>query len=155
MGNVLAAWTVAAFATDVPLGDLFGVAVITDGVAAVAGRSGRTLHVVGWIVRSPPVCSGVWYVIGSPCFIADVPLGGEWIVVISYFGEVALLPLAAIDKCNLVLGKPCDGIGAEIRDDCIWVLTRIAHDVRHGCLLPAVIDVLVAFLTGLRANVMC
>src|SRR5580692_9223380 len=121
MGNVFAAWTVASFATDVPLGHLFGVDVITDGVAAVAGRSGWTLHVVGWVVRGPPVCSGVWYVIGSPCFIADVPLSGKWIVVISYFRKVALLPLAAIDKRDLVLGKPCYGIGAEIRDDCIWV----------------------------------
>src|SRR5271156_312391 len=85
MGNVFAAWTVTAFAAYVPLGDLFGVNVITDGVAAVAGRSGRTLHVVGWVVRSPPICSSVWYVVGPPCFIADVPLSRKWIVVISYF----------------------------------------------------------------------
>ena len=112
------------------------------------------LHVVGWIVGSPPVCSGVRYVVGSPCFVADVPLSRKRIVVISYFSKVALLPLASIDKCNLVLRKPCDGIGAEIRDDCIRVFMRIAHDIRHRCLLPTVIDVLVAFLTGQGANIM-
>src|ERR1700683_1872038 len=31
MGNVFAAWTVAAFAAYVPLSDLFGVNVVTDG----------------------------------------------------------------------------------------------------------------------------
>src|ERR1700683_4360548 len=139
MGNVFAAWTVAAFATDVPLGDLFGVDVVTDRVAAVAGRSGWTLHVVGWIERSPPVCSRVWYVIGSPCFIADVPLSGKWIVVISYFGKVALLPLAAIDKCDLVLSKPCDGIGTEIREDGFRGVSRVADYIHHRCFLQAVI----------------
>src|ERR1700733_12465071 len=87
--------------------------------------------------------------VGPPCFIANVPLSRKWIVVISYFGKVALLPLAAVDKCNLVLGKPCDGICAEIRDDCVWVLSRVTYYIRHRCFLPTAIDVLVAFLTGL------
>ena len=90
---MFAARAVAAFASDVPLGDLFGVDVITDGVAAIARRACRTLHIVRWIIRSPPVCSGVWHVIGAPCFIADVPLSRKRIVVISNFGKVALLPL--------------------------------------------------------------
>src|SRR5271154_2623099 len=114
MCDVFAAWAVAALASDVPLGDLFGVDAVADGVAAVASRACGTLHVAGWIVGRPPVCSRVWYVVGAPCFVANVPLSRQGIVVISYFGKVALLPLAAIDKCNLLLRKPCNGIGAKV-----------------------------------------
>src|ERR1700688_2092615 len=111
MCGVFAARAVAAFASDVPLRDSFGMNVVVSRVAAIARSACRTLHVVRWIVGSPPVCSSVWHVIGSPCFIAYVPLNRKRIVVVSHFGKVALLPLAAIDKCNLFLRKPYAGIG--------------------------------------------
>src|ERR1700722_16368388 len=155
MCDVFAARPVASFASDVPFGDLFGANVVGNGVTTVARGARRTLHVVRWIIGGPPICSGVWHMVRTPLSIAYVPLSRKRIVVISYSRKVALLPLAAINKCNLVLGKPCDGIGAEIRDDCIWMLMRIAHDIRHRCLLPTVIDILVAFLTGRRANIVC
>src|SRR5580704_13608698 len=149
MGNVFAARTVATFAADVPLADLFGVNVVANGVAAVARGACGALHIASWIERGPPISSSVWHMIGTPGLIPHVPLGWKRIVVISHFGEVALLPLASIDKGNLVPGKRCNSIGAEIRDDCIRVLTWIAHDISHRCLFPTLIDVLMACLTGL------
>ena len=44
--DMLAAGSVAAFAANIPLCDLLGVNVIVDGMAAVAGRSSGSLHVV-------------------------------------------------------------------------------------------------------------
>ena len=53
--DVLAAGPVAPLAADVPLGDGLRLDVVVDRVAAVAERAGRPLHVVGRIVRHPPV----------------------------------------------------------------------------------------------------
>ena len=56
---VLATRAMAAFAAYVPFGDLFGLDVVVDRVAPVAGRTGRALHVVGRIKRRPPIGSGL------------------------------------------------------------------------------------------------
>src|SRR5260370_17381328 len=58
MLGVLAAGTVAALATHVPLDDLLGVDVVADGMAPIAGGAGRPLHIVGRIERHPPIRSG-------------------------------------------------------------------------------------------------
>ncbi len=55
MRRVLAARTVAALAAHVPLGDLLGVDVVANGMAAVARGAGRPLHVVGRIKLRPPI----------------------------------------------------------------------------------------------------
>jgi hypothetical protein len=54
-GDVFTAGPVAAFAADVPFDDLLGVDVVTDRMAAVAGRSGGPSQVVGRIEGCPPV----------------------------------------------------------------------------------------------------
>src|SRR6267378_6590050 len=76
MLGVLAAGTVAAFAANVPLDDLFGVDVVVDGMAAIAGGAGGSLHVVGRVERHPPIGS-VGNKIGSPDVVGDVPLRGK------------------------------------------------------------------------------
>src|ERR1700724_972501 len=47
---VLAARPVALFATHVPLCHLFGLDVVVDGVASIAGRARRPLHIICRIV---------------------------------------------------------------------------------------------------------
>src|SRR5258708_8602091 len=102
MRHVLAAGAVAAFAADVPLGDFFGVDIVADGVAAVAGGAGGPLHIVGRIERHPPV-SAVGNEIGAPDFVDDVPLRGFGVIVIATFGEVTVLPGAAVDGRDRIL----------------------------------------------------
>src|SRR6267143_1418485 len=73
MGDVLAARTVATFAADVPLNDLFRVNVVVDGVAAVARGAGGSLHVVRRIKRLPPIRS-LGDKIRAPDMVGHVPL---------------------------------------------------------------------------------
>src|SRR6267143_4446587 len=73
MGDVLAARTVAALATDVPLDDLLGANVVVDGVAAIACGARGSVHVVGRIKVFPPVRS-FGYKVGPPNAIGHVPL---------------------------------------------------------------------------------
>ncbi len=74
MGDVLAARTVATLATHVPLDDLLGVNVVVDGVAAITGRTGGSLHVVGRIKGFPPVRS-FGYKVGTPNTIGHAGSG--------------------------------------------------------------------------------
>ena len=153
MRDVLTAGTVAAFAADIPFRDLLGVDVVVDGVAAVAGRAGGPLHVVGGIEGRPPVCAGVRDVILEPLLVADVPLHRQRVVVVANLREVALLPLAAVDESHLILRELRDVVRAEIGNDRVGMLSRIAHDVRHRRLLPALVNLRMTFLARLRADV--
>src|SRR6185437_3432904 len=66
--DVKAAGSVALFTADVPLGDLMGVDVVVDGVAAVAERAGGALHVGVGVEGGPPV--GAFFgVVGKPFFL--------------------------------------------------------------------------------------
>src|SRR4029077_6464855 len=116
MRIVLAAGAVATFAADVPLGDFFGVDVVADGVAAIAGGAGGALHVVGRIERHPPI-GAVGDEIGAPDFVGDIPLRGFRKIVVADFGEVTLLPHAAVDEGDLVFGELGDFVGGEVGDD--------------------------------------
>lgn len=153
MGDVFAAGTVAAFAADIPLRNLLRVDVVVDGMAPIASRPCRPLHVVRRIEGCPPVGACIGDVKFEPLLVADVPLRGERVVVIAEFGEVPLLPDAAVDQSYLVLRKLRDVIRVEIGDDRIRVLSRIADHVRHRRLLPVLVDVRVALLARLRAGV--
>src|SRR4030081_3931792 len=102
MGDMLAAGTVATFAADIPLQDLFGANVVVDGVATVARGAGGTLHVVWRIERFPPIRS-FGHKVGTPDVVGHVPLRRLRKVVIADLGEVALLPEAAVDQRYLVL----------------------------------------------------
>src|SRR6266851_6158206 len=152
MGDVPAARTVATLATDVPLDDLLGVNVVVDGVAAITGRTGGALHVVGRIKGFPPVRS-FGYKVGTPNAVGNVPLRGFWKIVFADFCEVALLPDAPVDERHLVLRKFSEGIRGEIGNDGLGMLAGIADDVGHGRLLPSLVDLLVAFFASQRARV--
>src|SRR5579864_390038 len=95
-----AARTVTTFASYVPFRDLIGVNVVIDGVAAIAGGPGRTLHVVGRIVGFPPV-GALGYKIGLPGVMRDVPLCGLREIIVADFRKVALLPDAPVDQCHI------------------------------------------------------
>src|SRR4029077_5244935 len=98
--HVIAARTMAALAPDVPLRDLLRVDVVVDGMAAVAERPGRPLHVVGWIERRPPV-TAVLDEIWAPELMNHIPLGRKHKVVIAHLFEIALLPFTPVDEGNV------------------------------------------------------
>src|SRR6202521_3752858 len=154
MFNMLAAWSVATLAADVPLKDAFGVNVVVDGVAAIACGAGGTLHIVWRIERFPPIRS-FGYKVGTPNVVGDIPLRRLRKIVIADFCEVTLLPETAVDECYLVLRKLGEGICSEIGNDGLRMLAGIADDVGHRCLLPSLVDLLVAFFTGQGASVVC
>ena len=109
MLHVLAARAVAALAADVPFGHLFRVNVVIDGVATVAGRPGGPLHVVGRIERLPPIGS-FGHEIRAPRMMHDVPLRGLGKIVVADLREVALLPYAAVDECDVTLRELGDWV---------------------------------------------
>ena len=151
MLDVLAAGAVATFAADVPLGDLFCVDVVADGMAAIAGGAGGPLHVVGGIECGPPV-GAVGNEIGPPDFVGDIPLRGLRVIVVADFCEVALLPHAAVDEGDLVLGELGDFVCRKVGDDDVRGVARIANDVGHRSFAPVLVDLRVAFLAGGRAG---
>src|SRR5271163_1792655 len=55
MRDMLAAGAVAFLAANVPFCDLLGANVVVHGMAAVASGTSGSLHVVGRVVRHPPV----------------------------------------------------------------------------------------------------
>ena len=102
--DVKAARAVAFLAADVPFGDGLGLDVVVHRMTAVAERSGRTLHLVGRIVLSPPIGAG-FDVIPPPRLGSHVPLRRKHEVVVAAFREVPLLPLAAVGERDVFLAK--------------------------------------------------
>src|ERR1700730_9432349 len=102
--NVLAARTVASLATYVPLHNLFGVNVVVNGMAAIARRARRPLHIVWRLERGPPI-RAVGYKIWTPYSMHDVPLRTFRKIVVTNFSEVALLPDASVDQRDLLPPK--------------------------------------------------
>src|SRR5579864_475534 len=152
MCSVLASRTVAALAAYVPFGDLLSVDVVVDRMAAVAGGAGGPFHVVRGIERLPPIGSRRDKVL-PPDVVSNVPLCRLGKIIVADFGEVALLPDAAVNQSNLRLSKLAEGIRRQARNDGVGMLSRITDDVRHGCLFPVLVNLLVAFRASLRANV--
>src|SRR5260221_10528864 len=97
MLHMLASRPVAPFAAYVPLRHLFGVDVVIDGVAAIACRTRRPLHIVRWIKRRPPV-GPIRHEIRAPNPVGDVPL--RWLrkIIISSLREITLFPNAAVNQ---------------------------------------------------------
>lgn len=86
--------------------------------------------------------------------MSDVPLDWKNEIIVPYFLEVALLPLAAVNKRNLILSKVRQWIGfREIRQNRAGVLFRVDHDVCHSGLLPSLIDLRMTPLTSLGAHI--
>ncbi len=150
--DVFAAGAVAALAADVPFGNLFGVDVIADGVAAIAGGAGGALHVVWWIERLPPI-RAFGDEIRTPHFMGDVPLSGLGKIVVADFREVTLLPETPIDERDLIPRELGNFIGREVRDDGVRKFARIANNVGHGRFVPVFINLRVTFLAGGGAGV--
>src|SRR5579872_320974 len=89
MLHMFASGAVALFASDVPLCHLFGVDVVVDGVAAIAGWTCGPLHIVRRIKRLPPI-GPLGYKIGPPDAMGNVPLRRLWKIIVSSLREVAL-----------------------------------------------------------------
>ncbi len=84
MRDVQAAGTVAFFAAHIPLGNLVGIDVVVDGVAAIAKRAGGAVHVGVSIERDPPVGS-LLDMVRKPTSFLYVPLSRQHEVVIATF----------------------------------------------------------------------
>src|SRR5206468_763221 len=116
MFDMLTPRSVATFTSDVPLGNLLSVNVISDRVAAIARRTSRALHVVSRIILRPPVGAGRRNEVFEPLVSADVTLDRKREVVFTNFGEITLLPdtsiheghLIHIDLGNIVVRQVCD-----------------------------------------------
>src|ERR1700722_9686977 len=148
MLDMFAAGAVAAFAADIPFGNLFGVDVVVHGVAAITERAGGALHIVRRIKSGPPV-GAVGDEIGTPNMIGDIPLRGLRKIVVAVFGEVALLPNAAVNERDVVFGKfGRDGIFCEVGNDGVGKFARVADHVGHGRFSPVLVNLGVAFLAS-------
>src|SRR5580704_2931206 len=149
---VLAAWPVTLFAANVPLCHLFGVDVVVDGVASIAGRARGPLQIVCRIVWFPPVGS-LGDEIRPPNSMGNIPLRGLGKVIVSSFREVTLLPKAAVNQGDLVFREFGNGIRREIGNDGVRMVARIANHVCNGGFSPVFVNLRVALLAGLRARV--
>ncbi len=122
--------------------------VVIHGMAAVAERSRGALHVVGGVVGHPPV-GVIGDEIIAPDLMRDVPLRAEREIIVADFGEVALLPDAAVDQRDVFLLELDQRVGlGQVGQDGFGMLFGIAHDVRHRGLLPARVDSGVAGFAG-------
>lgn len=150
--DVLTARTVTFFAAYVPLGDLTGGEVVVYGVAAVAGGARGSVGVGLAIMRRPPVGT-IGDMIGQPFAMLDVPLRGEREVVAAAFLKIALLPAAAIDECDLVECEGADRIRiCKVAEHRAGMELRIANDIGHPGLPPAVVGCFVAWPASGRAD---
>src|ERR1700741_5634029 len=121
---------VALFASNIPLRYLLRTDVVVHGVAPIASRTRRPVHVFWGVPWRPPVGS-ICYEIRTPDMIGDVPLCCFRKVIVPYFREITLFPKAAIHERDLVLRELRNGIRRKIGKDSLWKLTRIANNSRH------------------------
>jgi hypothetical protein len=144
---------VTSLATDIPLSDGLRVDVVIYGMTAVAERPSGALEIVRRIEGRPPVAS-IRYEIAAPSLMENVPLDWEREIIVTDFLEVALLPPAAVNESDIVLGKTKDWIRfRKIGDDGVGMFAGIAHYVGHAGLAPTRVDLLVTSLAGNRSNV--
>src|SRR5579863_8696092 len=73
MLRMFASRAVALFASHVPLRNLFGVNVVSHGMASIASWACGPLHIVRRIQRRPPI-GAIGHKIGTPEVMGDVPL---------------------------------------------------------------------------------
>src|SRR6267142_2362796 len=154
MVHMRAPRTVATLTADVPFRHLFGLNVVVDRMAAIAGWARGALHVVGRIERGPPIRS-VRDHVGAPDFVGDVPLRRLGKIVIADLREIALLPDASVDEGDLILREFLAYIiGGQVGSDGVGMFFGIADDVGHRRFLPVLVDLRVAFLACRGADVM-
>src|ERR1700686_147599 len=152
MLDVRASRTVAFLASNVPLRHLFRVYVVVHRMATVTSRPRGPLHVVRWIKRLPPI-RPLGHEILPPDVPGNVPLRRLRKIIVSSFREVTLLPDAAVNQRDNILRKLGNAIRRKIGNDRLGMFPRIAHHIRHRCLSPVFVNLRVALLARLRANV--
>src|ERR1700722_17876951 len=146
--------TVTPLATDIPLSEGLRVDVVIHGMTAVAERPCRSLKIVRRIERRPPI-AGVGDEIAAPGLMEDVPLHRKREVIVADLLEVALLPPAAVNEGNVVLGEAKNRIGLrEVGDDGVGMFAGIAHDVGHARLAPTRVDFLMTSFASDRSDIM-
>src|SRR5579863_7361929 len=98
----------AALASHIPLNNLFGVNIVLNGVAAIAGWPRGPLEVI-WRIKTFPPVRAFGNGIRPPYFACHVPLRRLGKVVIANLGEVSLLPDASVHESNLLPGNLVNG----------------------------------------------
>src|SRR6266404_1964129 len=122
-------------------------------MAAIAGGSRGPLHVVRRIELGPPVRS-VRDHVGTPHLGGHFPWRRLRKIIVADFCEVALLPDASVNECNLIFRElGADVVGCQIWSNRVWMFARIAHDVGHRRFLPAIVNLLMTFLTCRGTNI--
>src|SRR2546429_2427565 len=147
-----AARSVAAFTADVPLRYLACPNVVIHRMAAVAGRTGRALHIVRRIKRLPPIGS-LRNKVRAPDMMGDVPLGRLRIIVIANSRKVPLLPDAPINQRDLVLREFGERVAREIRKDGVRMFARITDHLGHRRFFPSIVNLVMAVGARLRTGV--
>ena len=130
----------APLAAHVPFFDCFRFDVVVHGVTAVAKRARRPFHIVGRIKPHPPIRIRLDEIC-TPQLVTDIPLRGEWEVVITDLLEVTLLPFCAVNERHIIQLERQQRIGfRKIGNDNLRPHFRICYDIRHSCLRPSFID---------------
>src|SRR5579872_5569817 len=153
MDRMFTARAMTALTTDVPLGDLFGVNVVSNRMATVAGGASRALHVVGRIILCPPI-SARFYEVFTPHMVFYFPLHRQRVIIVADLCEVTLLPEAAINESYLLTGKFRDVVSRKIGNNGVRMLVKVTDNIRHWGLLPTIVNILVTLRAGLRTNIM-
>src|SRR5689334_12066757 len=135
-----AAGSMTSLAADVPFGYTLRLDVVINGMTAVAERACRALVIVRGIEGHPPI-RPLFDEIRTPDAVHDVPLRPQRIIIVALLTKISLLPLTAVNERYIVLLELQQRIGlAEIGDDGVRMLLRIADDIGHARLLPAFIN---------------
>src|SRR5580700_12352908 len=152
MAHVSGAGAVAFFTAYIPFGHSLGLDVVVDRVAAVTKRPGWPLQVVRGIKRNPPVrvrCDHV----SPPDVMGHIPLRPERIVVVTFFREVTLFPLATVHEGNIVLREFHKRIRfGEIGKNGVRVNFGVTDDISHSRFPPTLVDGGVTGFAGSRAD---
>ena len=153
MGDMLASRSVAAFASHVPFRDGLVVDVVIHRMAAVAGRAGGPLHVVRGIEWLPPVCFRR-HQVGTPHLVHHIPLSAFRKIVAPDLCEVPLFSQTAVDQRYISPGELYERVRLRhVRNYGVGMFARIANHIRHGSLLPALINLRMAAFARLRSQV--
>src|SRR5580704_10777145 len=148
MLHMFASRPVAALTAHVPFGYHLVVDVVVHRMAPVAGGTSGSLHVVGRIEGLPPI-SPRRNEVRTPDAVCYVPLSPFGKIIVPRLREISLLPQAAVYQRHVVFREFHERVGLRhVRNNRVAMFARIAHHVRHGSLLPSLIDLRMALLAG-------
>src|SRR5690349_9785417 len=110
MPNMQASRPVASLTAHIPFGYCFHLDVVIHRMAAIAERARWALEVVWRIQGRPPVRS-ILYEVWPPDLVCNIPLGGQYEVIIANFFEIPLLPSASVHRSDVIPGERNKRIG--------------------------------------------